>query len=256
MQPESGAGDGTVSHRPGIPLAFNCLPGCLPERRAGGHGQQACHAGVGRVAQRKIVRPVAGQLSRLADAAGIADCGAAWRVSCDAFRNERRRIVMVAMKRIGTISALVVLVIASVLGRYAWPRFPSPPSGREAEAFVRQNALRYKADEICGDYRRWPVVYDFDAPMYTQTKYTLALMEAMAGVGFVTRKAVQSRNAGPVQFYLHEKRICDIAPRAKPYVRERPGRAGALRERQELVAAVELGYRREVNMKGTGECET
>ncbi|WP_155122357.1 hypothetical protein [Burkholderia ubonensis] len=112
------------------------------------------------------------------------------------------------------------------------------------------------ADEICGDYRRWPVVRDFDAPTYTQTKYTLALMAAMAGVGFVTRKVVQSRNAGPVRFYPHEKRIYDIASRAKPCVRERSGQAGALRERQELVAAVELGYRRDVHMKGTGECET
>ncbi|KWE61147.1 hypothetical protein WL76_03425 [Burkholderia ubonensis] len=163
---------------------------------------------------------------------------------------------MVAVKRIGAISVLAVLVMASVLGRHAWSRFPRPPSGREAEAFARQDALRYTADEICGDYRRWPVVYDFDAPVYTQTKYTLTLMEAMAGVGFATRKVMQNRNAGPVQFYPHEKRIYDIAPRAKPYVREQPGQAGALRERQELVAAVELGYRREAHMKGTGECET
>ncbi|WP_157378227.1 hypothetical protein [Burkholderia ubonensis] len=93
---------------------------------------------------------------------------------------------MVAMKRIGTISVLAVpvLVMASVLGRHAWSRFPSPSSGREAEAFARQDALRYAADEICDDYRRWPVVYDFDAPVYAQTKYTLTLMEAMAGVGF------------------------------------------------------------------------
>ncbi|WP_157642200.1 hypothetical protein [Burkholderia ubonensis] len=119
---------------------------------------------------------------------------------------------MVAMKRIGTISVLAVpvLVMASVLGRHTWSSFPSPSSGRESEAFARQDAL------------------------------------AMAGVGFVTRKVVQNRNAGPVQFYPHEKRIYDIAPRAKLYVRER----------QELVAAVELGYRREVHMKGTGECET
>ncbi|KWF11714.1 hypothetical protein [Burkholderia pseudomultivorans] len=131
---------------------------------------------------------------------------------------------------------LAVLLITLVLAVYfGWSRFPSllsevraqafpsPPSASEAEAFARQDALRYTSGEVCDEYRRWPVTYDFDAPVYTQTKYTLALLEALADIGFVTRKVVPNPDAGPVQFYPHERRVYDLAPRAKPYVRAQAG---------------------------------
>ncbi|WP_186248565.1 MULTISPECIES: hypothetical protein [Burkholderia] len=129
---------------------------------------------------------------------------------------------------------MMVPVVVLAIAGYAWFKlsrqssttFPSPPSQTQAEAFARQDALRYTTDEICDDYRNWPVVYDFDAPVYTETKYTLALMEALANAGFVTRTVVPHRNAGPVQFYPHEKRIYDIAPQAKPYVREQRNQTG------------------------------
>ncbi|WP_155294380.1 hypothetical protein [Burkholderia cepacia] len=142
---------------------------------------------------------------------------------------------MTAKKPFKTIAIRVVLVVVFAMAGYGWFKssnlssaaFPSPPSRSEAEAFARQDALRYTAREVCDDYRHWPVVYDFDAPVYTETKYTLALMEALAGVGFVTRTVVKNPHGGPVQFYPHEKRIYDIAPRAKPYVREQAGTPAA-----------------------------
>ncbi|MBN3825776.1 hypothetical protein G3O00_19400 [Burkholderia sp. Ac-20384] len=141
---------------------------------------------------------------------------------------------MKANVRFKTISIVMVSVVVLATAGYGWSKpssqppiaFPSPPSQSQAEAFARQDALRYTTDEVCDDYRNWPVVYDFDAPVYTETKYTLALMEALADAGFVTRRIVPKRNAGPVQFYPHEKRIYDIVPQAKPYVREQRNQAG------------------------------
>lgn len=145
---------------------------------------------------------------------------------------------MTATKQFKKRRLLAILLIAFALaGYFGWPRlpgllaqvraqaFPNPPSAAAAEAFARQDALRYTSGEVCDAYRRWPVYYDFDAPVYTHTQYTLALLEALADVGFVTRRIVPNPNGGPVQFYPHEKRLYDIAPRAKPYVREQHGGA-------------------------------
>lgn len=121
----------------------------------------------------------------------------------------------------GKISLLAAGLIAAGVGAFMWLSYPAPPSESEAEAFARQDASRYTANEICDDYRHWPVVYDFDAPVYTQTKHTLAVMEALTEAGFVTRTVLPNRNGGPVQYYPHEKRIYEISARATPYVRER-----------------------------------
>jgi hypothetical protein len=121
----------------------------------------------------------------------------------------------------GKKSLLAAVLILTGVSVFMWFAYPAPPLTSQAEAFAHQDASRYIANEVCDEYRRWPVVYDFDAPVYSQTKHTLAMMEALTDAGFVTRTVVPNRGAGPVQYYPHEKRIYEISSKATPYVRER-----------------------------------
>lgn len=96
----------------------------------------------------------------------------------------------------GKKSLLAAVLILTGVSVFMWFAYPAPPLTSQAEAFAHQDASRYIANEVCDEYRRWPVVYDFDAPVYSQTKHTLAMMEALTDAGFVTRTVVPNRGAG------------------------------------------------------------